>query len=70
MPIIPVGIADTRKVCPKGWHWAVRNPVSAVVGDPIDTTPYTRKTCDALMNEVRDRIVELRSEAAILSEAN
>ena len=66
-PIIPVGIADTRKVCPKGWHWVGRSPVSAVVGPPIDTKGYTGATSDDLMEVVRQRILELRSEAVRLN---
>ena len=67
-PIIPVGVADTRKVCPKGWHWAGRSPVSAVAGSPIDTRGYTTTTSDVLMEVVRERILKLRSEAARLNE--
>ena len=66
-PIIPVGIADTRKVCPKGWHLTGSSPVSAVVGRPIDTTGYTSGTSDVLMEVVRRRILELRSEAVQLN---
>ncbi len=65
-PIIPVGIADTRNVCPRGWHWARRGPVSAVVGEPIDTRSY-RRNCEALMECVRIRISQLRSEAMKLN---
>ncbi len=63
-PIVPVAVSDTTLVCPKGWHWAGRAPVGAVVGEPIDTARYSLQDVDTLMRVVRDRIESLRAEAA------
>ena len=68
-PIIPVGIAGTRSVCPRGWHWAGRNRVAAIVGRPIRTTGYTNSTAGELASGVRQRILELRTEAVEISTA-
>ena len=62
--IVPVGVFDTMQVCPKGWHWAGRAPVAAIVGEPIDTAAYSLNQVDMLMQVVRDRILKLREQAA------
>jgi 1-acyl-sn-glycerol-3-phosphate acyltransferase len=62
-PIIPVGIAGTRSVCPKGWHWPEQHPVAAVAGQPIDTSAYRSSDASILVDLIRSRILELRTEA-------
>ncbi len=63
VPIVPVGIARTAVVCPKGWHMPGRAPLTAVVGQPIETEALTVRQLDALMADVRDRILRLRRES-------
>jgi len=62
-PIIPIGIAGSGEILPKGWHWLGRGPVTLVVGEPIHTTCHTLDTKDALIAEVRAAILALRAEA-------
>lgn len=69
VPIIPVGIAGTRHILPKGWSWVDNHDVAVVLGEPIDTSGYDIDSKDALMALVRERIEELRVEAeALLAE--
>ena len=63
IPIIPVGIAGTRRILPKGWTKVTTGPVSVVLGEPIDTTGLTLDDREALMTTVRERIEVLREEA-------
>ncbi len=63
VPIIPVGIAGTRHVLPKGWSWVDNHDVAVVLGEPIDTSGYDVDSKDALMALVRERIDALRVEA-------
>jgi 1-acyl-sn-glycerol-3-phosphate acyltransferase len=70
VPIIPVGVAGTREVCPKGWHWAGRGPVSVVVGDPLSPEGLSRKDRSSFVQLVRQRITELRDDARRLNLAS
>ncbi|MGM0577830.1 MAG: lysophospholipid acyltransferase family protein [Myxococcota bacterium] len=63
VPIVPVGIAGTQDILPKGWNWVSSSDVAVVVGDPIDTSPYDPDNKDDLMLLVRERIEALREEA-------
>jgi len=69
VPIVPVGLAGTRNIYPAKNAW-VRGtgPVAIVYGTPIPTAGVTLDTKDQLMEEVRLRITDLRTEArAILA---
>ncbi len=68
VPIVPVGIAGTREVLPKGWRWMGSGPVTIVVGEPIDTSGYAMEDKEALMALVHQRIVALRERAYSLNE--
>jgi 1-acyl-sn-glycerol-3-phosphate acyltransferase len=69
VPIVPVGIAGTRRIMPPGLM--IENSGSAVVvlGAPIDTTGYDEDSKAALMDLVYERIAELREEAHLRLEA-
>jgi len=68
IPIIPVGIAGTQQLMPKGWCWMSRGPIRVVLGEPIDTSEYTLDNKEELMAIVRERIIEHRQEAQELLE--
>ncbi|MEW6775446.1 MAG: lysophospholipid acyltransferase family protein [Bdellovibrionota bacterium] len=68
VPIVPVGIAGTREVIPKGFHWLLRSPVVLVVGAPIETKGFDLDNKEALMEKVRTEIARLREEARALRE--
>lgn len=63
VPIVPVGIAGSRQVLPPGWWVRSPGPVVLVIGEPIDTTPYTLENKEELMALVHERISALRKEA-------
>lgn len=67
VPIVPVGLAGTRNIYPAKNAW-VRGtgPVAIVYGTPIPTAGVTLDTKDQLMEEVRLRITDLRTEARAL----
>lgn len=63
VPIVPVGIAGTRRVQPKG-EWRVRGgPIILRVGDPIPTASMAPTEREALMRRVRDEVRRLRDAA-------
>ncbi|MEZ4266070.1 MAG: lysophospholipid acyltransferase family protein [Myxococcota bacterium] len=69
VPIIPVGVAGSRHILPKGWSWVYNHDIAMVLGEPIDTSGYDVESKDALMALVRQRIEGLRVEAqAVLDE--
>jgi 1-acyl-sn-glycerol-3-phosphate acyltransferase len=53
VPIVPVVITGTRAIMPKGRFRVYPGHVSMVVHKPIETSTYTRKTKEALMENVR-----------------
>lgn len=56
VPIIPIVITGTHKIMPKGKMLICPRSVRIDVGDPIQTSDYTRKTKDDLMESVRGAI--------------
>lgn len=55
--IIPITIVGSSKILPaKTLDFGVGEHVDIYVGDPVDTTKYSIKEIDALMDEVRQRI--------------
>jgi len=53
VPIVPVVITGTRAIMPKGRFRVYPGQVSMVIHKPIDTSVYTRKTKESLMENVR-----------------
>ncbi len=53
VPIVPVVITGTRAIMPKGRFRVYPGQVSMVIHKPIDTSIYTRKTKESLMENVR-----------------
>ena len=62
-PIVPVGLAGTRDLVPRGTWMYKRSRVALVVGDPIATSGMSVDDRDQLMATVRSRI-EMAREAA------
>lgn len=56
VPIIPLVIHGTASILPKGSFLVRPRPVVLKICKPIATANYTRKTRDALANEVREVI--------------
>jgi 1-acyl-sn-glycerol-3-phosphate acyltransferase len=64
LPLLPVGIAGTFRILPRG-TWEIRpGPVVVAVGDPLDVAGRSLRDRDAVTQETRDRIAVLREEAA------
>jgi 1-acyl-sn-glycerol-3-phosphate acyltransferase len=64
LPILPLGIAGTFRVLPRGTFLITPGPVVLAVGDPIETGGRSPRERAALTGEVRARVLELREEAA------
>lgn len=52
VPIVPIVIRGTRDVAPIGRFLVRRTPVTLEVLDPVETSDYTRKTKDALLQRI------------------
>ncbi|MEA3221907.1 MAG: lysophospholipid acyltransferase family protein, partial [Thermodesulfobacteriota bacterium] len=57
LPILPVTVNGGRKVLPKGSLVFSPGPMEVVVANPIDTTGYTRKDLEKLMERTRNTII-------------
>lgn len=64
LPILPLGIAGTFRVLPRGTFLITPGPVVLAVGNPIETGGRSPRERAALTGEVRERVFELREEAA------
>ena len=63
LPLLPVGIAGTFRILPRG-SWEIRpGPVVISIGNPIDVAGRTLRDRDAVTATVRDEIATLRKEA-------
>lgn len=63
VPIVPFGLAGTRRVLPKG-GWRVRKgPIILRFGEPILTDSTDPADRDSLMRRVREEVRRLRDEA-------
>ena len=58
-PIVPIGIAGTREIRPKGSAWIQPGKVSVRYGTPIDIRGFHLADRGALMADVRDQISRL-----------
>jgi 1-acyl-sn-glycerol-3-phosphate acyltransferase len=65
VPIVPFGIAGSRRVLPKGRWRMRRGPVVVRFGEPIPTDGYDRSDRDALMERVRQAVRRLRDEGRV-----
>lgn len=54
VPIIPIKICGTHEVMPKDRLWVHHRRVTIEVGLPVQTSGYTRKTINELIDQVRD----------------
>lgn len=58
VPIVPIVIHGTRDIIPKG-HFMIRPaPVTMQILDPVETTDFSRKTKDDLLERVRTVLIE------------
>jgi 1-acyl-sn-glycerol-3-phosphate acyltransferase len=64
VPIIPIVISGTHDIMPKGRMLISSRRVRIDVGNPIQTSDYTRKTKDDLMTRVRAAMSEASTVAA------
>ena len=58
VPIVPVVISGTHDIMPKGRLLIRRRLVHIHVGEPVETSHFTRKTKDVLMARVRSAMLE------------
>lgn len=63
LPILPLGLAGTFRVLPRGTLVITPGPVVLAVGDPLETEGRTRRDRAALTEELRERVLALREEA-------
>ena len=64
VPIVPVVITGTHSIMPKGHLLIRRRWVRVHIGSPIETSAFSRKTKDDLMDKVRTAMLEMKAEAA------
>ncbi len=63
VPIVPVIIRGTADIAPKGHFIICPAPVTMQILDPVETTDYSRKTKDALLDHIRTLLIaELENE--------
>jgi 1-acyl-sn-glycerol-3-phosphate acyltransferase len=62
VPIIPIAIEGTRGMLPPGSARLRRHPIRVKVGQPIATAGRKGPRREALMNEVRDAIIQLHRD--------
>ncbi|MFE8596001.1 lysophospholipid acyltransferase family protein [Archangium violaceum] len=62
VPIIPIAIEGTRGMLPRGSIRLRRHPIRVKVGQPIATAGRKGPQREALMNEVRDVIIQLHRD--------
>jgi len=63
VPIIPIIISGTHKIMPKGRLMISRRHVRIDVGEPIQSSAYTRKTKDDMMMHVQAAMSEASARA-------
>jgi 1-acyl-sn-glycerol-3-phosphate acyltransferase len=63
LPILPIGLAGTFRVLPRGTRLITPGPVVLAAGDPIETGGRSPRERAALTEEVRARVLALREEA-------
>ena len=69
LPLLPIGIAGTFRILPRG-SWEIRpGPVVISVGNPIGVAGRPLRDRDAVAATLRDEIATLREEARVALEA-
>jgi 1-acyl-sn-glycerol-3-phosphate acyltransferase len=58
VPVVPIIIKGTGGVMPKGQFMIRPAPVTMEIMDPVETSDYTRKTKDALLERIRTILIE------------
>jgi len=58
LPIIPITIIGSHALLPKKALRIRPGRIKIIIGDPIDTSPYTEADKDLLVNKVRDVIAD------------
>ena len=59
VPIVPIVISGTHAIMPKGHMLIRRRWVRVHIGRPIETSDFSRKTKDDLMDKVRTAMLEM-----------
>jgi 1-acyl-sn-glycerol-3-phosphate acyltransferase len=63
LPLLPMGLAGTFRILPRG-SWEISpGPVVVSVGNPIDVAGWSLRERDAVTQAARDEIATLREEA-------
>ena len=64
MPIVPVCVAGTMNVVPKGGRWVTpKQKLAVIYGKPIPTTGLTYDDRDMLCKQLEDAVAELKKTA-------
>jgi 1-acyl-sn-glycerol-3-phosphate acyltransferase len=63
LPILPLGLAGTFRVLPRGTLVITPGPVVLAVGEPIETAGRSPRERSALTDQVRGKVLALREEA-------
>ena len=63
LPILPLGLAGSFRVLPKGTLVITPGPVVLAIGDPIETAGRPPRDRAALTEDLRERVHALREEA-------
>ena len=63
-PLLPVGIAGTRRALPRGTLAISSGPVAMAIGRPIDVAGRSARDRDEVTRQAREAIEALREEAA------
>jgi 1-acyl-sn-glycerol-3-phosphate acyltransferase len=68
-PIVPVGIAGTFAIQRRGGFWLAPGPVAIVIGEPIPVAGRPLSERNALLDESRRAVEDLRERARALAAA-
>jgi 1-acyl-sn-glycerol-3-phosphate acyltransferase len=63
LPLLPIGLAGTFRVLPRGSLLIAPGPVVMSVGDPIEVAGRTLKDRETLTRAAREEVASLRDEA-------
>ena len=63
-PLLPIGIAGTRRALPRGTLAISSGPVAMAIGRPIDVAGRSARDRDEVTRQAREAIEALREEAA------
>jgi 1-acyl-sn-glycerol-3-phosphate acyltransferase len=59
IPVVPVAIAGTWAILPKGFHLVRPGPARVAIGKPIEPGPNTHARKEQLLHEVHDQVASL-----------